>query len=290
MAVTTEELNNVRKKLEASLGDNVKPYFHLMKLWFQLKSTKAEFDAATRKLLSRDQIRLHNEFLMCLFNRCQNFAAINAPPPKTSHSDNKVNRRAKVKRRNRSDKGNFEPADFADYIYIPSAVPSNAFEEPLRYSAQELFLPDISLILGRLMISAWELGLEGADENAAKFVVIAVQHFLKNVLMGILSRRKGYKLREGRVMYNLGSVVPNPWLRNTANMMVDNTSSCLSESEDEEEKLEEIPPPQKLTLDEIEQKAAYEIACSNDNVVHYPVTPFQMLEAIQVFYFLRSVQ
>ncbi|KAJ9598826.1 hypothetical protein L9F63_026640, partial [Diploptera punctata] len=211
-----------------------------------------------------------------------------------SHSsvirDNKLNRRTKVKRRNRSDKGNFEPADVSEYITPLHPPPSHARDEPLRYSAHELFLPDTSLIFGRLLLCAWEQGMEGAEESAAEIIIIAVQQFLKNILMTVLSRRKGYKLRENRFMYNLGTAVPNPWLRNTANIADDSmnnrgTEELIEEEEEEEEQEEEKSQPvfQRLSLEEIEQRAAYQIACSNTvPTTHYPVTPFQLLEALQV--------
>jgi transcriptional adapter 1 len=72
-----------------------------------------------------------------------------------------------------------QPADIADYISAPNALPPHALEEPLRYSAQEFFLPDISLIFGRMMLSAWEVGLDGAEEPAAELLVIAVQVLIK---------------------------------------------------------------------------------------------------------------
>jgi transcriptional adapter 1 len=68
-----------------------------------------------------------------------------------------------------------QPADIADYISSPHVLPSHAHEEPLRYSAQEFFLPDMSLIFGRMLLSAWEMGLDGAQEPAAELLVVAVQ-------------------------------------------------------------------------------------------------------------------
>jgi transcriptional adapter 1 len=73
-----------------------------------------------------------------------------------------------------------QPADIADYIVPPNTVPAHAHEEPLRYSAQEFFLPDMSLIYGRMMLSAWEVGLDGAEEPAAELLVIAVQVLIKS--------------------------------------------------------------------------------------------------------------
>lgn len=41
------------------------------------------------------------------------------------------------------------------------------------------------------MLAAWELGLEGADDEAADIIVVAVQNFLKNVLSAVMAQRKG---------------------------------------------------------------------------------------------------
>jgi hypothetical protein len=42
-------------------------------------------------------------------------------------------------------------------------------------------------------------------------------------------------------------------------------------------------PVHKLSLDEIEQRAAYEIACGDvGGSIQYPVTAYQVLEALQV--------
>jgi transcriptional adapter 1 len=68
-----------------------------------------------------------------------------------------------------------QPADIADYISPPHALPPHAHEEPLRYCAQEFFLPDVSLSFGRMLLSAWEVGLDGAQEPAAELLVVAVQ-------------------------------------------------------------------------------------------------------------------
>lgn len=43
---------------------------------------------------------------------------------------------------------------------------------------QEIFLPDHALVVGRFMLAAWELGLEGADDEAADIIVVAVQVIL----------------------------------------------------------------------------------------------------------------
>lgn len=55
-----------------------------------LQITKEEFDLEFRKQLTKEQIHLHNQFLLCLFHKCQGLAllsrakAIGAQCPSTS--------------------------------------------------------------------------------------------------------------------------------------------------------------------------------------------------------------
>ncbi|XP_066998661.1 transcriptional adapter 1 [Anabrus simplex] len=282
-----EELNNIRKKLVESLGDKSAQYFQLMKLWFQMKSRKEEFDAESRKLMTEDQVHLHNTFLLCLFNKCHALSishnssrSQSSVGNRSSKSEDK-NKKTKFKRRNRSDKG-FEPVDVTEYLPKLNPLPPHALEEPQRYCVQEFFLPDSSLIFGRLLLSAWEWGLEGAEEAVGDYLVVAVQHLLKNVLTAILSRKNGYKVREGRFIYGMGTAIPNPWLRSTVRALNFNAKGSIGGDEEESESEENDEPLKKPTLEDVEQQAAYEIACSSSNVVKTSLTPYHVLEALQV--------
>lgn len=66
--------------------------------------------------------------------------------------------------------------------YIQERAQSRPQEEPTRYCVQELFLPDCELIHMRLMLASWELGLKGAEQNAAEILVVAVQ-VLNNIIV-----------------------------------------------------------------------------------------------------------
>lgn len=107
------------------------------------------------------------------------------------------------------------------------------------------------------MLAAWELGLEGADDEAADLIVVAVQMFLKNILSTVVSQRKGYKLRNHCFMYDIGGDVPNMWLRNS-NKLYDPQSDGRVELDDSPDALGPRCPP---TIDEVEHSAAFEIAC-----------------------------
>lgn len=68
-----------------------------------------------------------------------------------------------------------QPVEVVDYL--PSLRPPSyqPTDEPQRNCAYELFLPDQAFLMGRLMLAAWECGLEGANDSAADVLVCAVQ-------------------------------------------------------------------------------------------------------------------
>ena len=104
------------------------------------------------------------------------------------------------------------------YVEVLGQMSSPVGDEPIganRSSAQELVLPDRTFVLARLMLAAWENNMDGADENTAHIIIAAMQVFLKNLLTAILTRRKGYAVRDGSFIYRIGEQVPSSWTRNT---------------------------------------------------------------------------
>lgn len=99
-----------------------------------------------------------------------------------------------AKRRKRSsrptaDRATFDSADVFDYlaeesfdgVRPPGAISPPRSLSPQRFSVQELFLPDAGLVMGRLLVGAWESGLVSAEENVSELIVLAVQ-----VIRGIM--------------------------------------------------------------------------------------------------------
>ncbi|CAG9135316.1 unnamed protein product [Plutella xylostella] len=258
--MASDTLNIARRKLNEALGDKATKYLNQMKLWFRMKLTKEEFDAEARSLLTADQVHYHNEFLLALLNKVEGLAETSmsiAQEKANSHSRN--SRRHKRTSRGTSEKSNFESADLLEYL-APNSPPG-AGSDVVKYAVQEIFLPDHALVVGRFMLAAWELGLEGADDEAADLIVVSVQNFLKNVIAAVVSQRKGYKTRNKNFMYDVGCDIPNMWLRNTANYY-DPQSEGRVDLDDGAEPLEPRCPP---TIDEVEQATAFEIACSAPN-------------------------
>ncbi|KAJ8726868.1 hypothetical protein PYW08_015265 [Mythimna loreyi] len=257
--MSSDPLNIARRKLNEVLGEKSTKYFSHMKQWFRMKLTKEEFDAEARKLLSPDQVHYHNEFLLALLNKVEGLAeaSISIAQEKAS-SHNRNSRRHKRSSRT-SEKSNFEPVDLLEYL--PPNSPPGAGSDGVKYAAQEIFLPDHALVVGRFMLAAWETGLEGAEDDAADAIVVAVQHFLKNVITAVVSQRKGYKMHNTNFMYDVGADVPNMWLRNTTKLYDPQREGRVSVDEGMTDLLGPRCPP---TIDEMEHSAAFEIACSAD--------------------------
>lgn len=253
---TSKELNLARKSLVASLGENAKVYFEKMKLWFQMKTTKEEFDCEARNIMTEDQVHLHNEFLLCLFNKVRGLATV-TPTCKIDRDKNLKEKKLRLKRKYKTDKSNFEPADM--YVEVLSQTSSPVGDEPIganRSSAQELVLPDRTFVLARLMLAAWENNMDGAEENTAHIVIAATQIFLKNILTAIFTRRKGYAIRDGSFIYNIGEPVPSSWKRNS--MYINPSDRGPTEI------IEPFgqAPASKPNVEEAEQAIAFSYACS----------------------------
>ncbi|XP_068627827.1 transcriptional adapter 1-like [Battus philenor] len=257
--MSSEALNVSRRKLNEVLGEKSTKYFNHMKQWFRMKLTKEEFDMEARALLTLDQVHYHNEFLLALLNKVEGLAETSITIAQEKASSHNRNSKRHKRNSRTSEKSNFEPVDLLEYL--PSNSPPGAGSDGVKYAAQEIFLPDHALVVGRFMLSAWELGLEGADDEAADLIVVAVQNFLKNVISAVISQRKGYKTRNTHFMYDLGGDVPNIWLRNTSKLYDPQNEGRVG-LDDSTDALGPRCPP---TIDEVEQSTALEIACSITN-------------------------
>lgn len=86
----------------------------------------------------------------------------------------------------------------------------------IRYVAQELFLPDNTLINGRFLAGCWENGLEFVDEQAIEMIASGVQMILKNILSKCIRQKKHFKISSDRKFYyDVGCEFKDPTLRNT---------------------------------------------------------------------------
>lgn len=211
MSTREEKLLIAKNRLCMALGDtSTKAYMANLKMWFRKIWTKEQFDFECRKLLSPEQKHLHNEFFIAILNKITYpILSQNSTSNSTSIVESKIttttysvpakssstsgggaggggggggssSSSAKKRKRNSrttSERAVFEPIELYDFLpedNIELRPPSTPLPQP-RFAAQELFLPDTGLILGRLLVAAWENGLANADENVCELVVLAVQ-------------------------------------------------------------------------------------------------------------------
>lgn len=306
-----EDLNSVRLRLAESLGDQSARYFERMKQWFKMKITKEEFDLESRKQLTKEQIHLHNQFLLCLFHKCQGLALASRSKAVVSHfpvipsvpslsesecpSPTDSAKRMKLsKKRHHSERTGFEPVEVLDYLPTLRPHAYQPADEPQRSCAHELILPDQAFLMGRLMLAAWECGLEGANDSAADFLVCAVQQFLKSLLTAVISQRSTFKTHSNIFPHSMGCQIPNPWLRNTAHVKgpegPTETLSCHDDSgyqrrdKRDDDSIDSIHLAKiRYNYDEIEEHEVLEIACSvkNGALTKSPVSAWNLLTALQ---------
>ncbi|KAM3968006.1 transcriptional adapter 1 [Aphomia sociella] len=257
--MSSDALNIARRKLNDALGEMSSKYFNNMKQWFRMKLTKEEFDAEARVMLNPDQVHYHNEFLLALLNKVEGLAETSLTIAQEKASSHNRNSRRHKRSSRTSEKSNFEQADLLEYL--PPNSPPGAGSDGVKYAAQEVFLPDHALVVGRFMLAAWELGLEGADDDAADIIVVAAQNFLKNIISTVISQRKGYKMRGKHFMYDVGADMPNMWLRNSSKLYDPQLEGRVNVDDGADALGPRCPP----TIDEMEQSAAFEIACSVPN-------------------------
>ncbi|KAI4458759.1 endo-alpha-12-mannosidase [Holotrichia oblita] len=109
----------------------------------------------------------------------------------------------------------------------------------------------------KIAIHAWENGLEGADDNVAEYLVYACQIFVKNIITAMISRKEGYKIRDSKFQHSFGLPVPDPFIRNTNNI-IDNTQEPKVEVGKNDDS---FVPAYRNTLEVTEQQVAFSYAC-----------------------------
>lgn len=249
MSDLSDRVIATKNALLSSLGDNIPIYLENMKLWFRYKLTKEEFDAECRKILTPNNVYLHNQFMIAILNKID---ALKQPPEPRILSDgqrdnldslegtgnsigahegtttNSSGRRPKRKRHTSktttiSERLYFEPFDCLDYLEednmnviqpAPGTDANIQIQPTQRYCAQELFIPDAGFLLGRFLIGAWEMGLVNVDDNVAEYTALAVQVLLKNLVSAILMKRQHYRV-SGDFYYDVGAQLKDPFLRNS---------------------------------------------------------------------------
>ncbi|PWA17417.1 hypothetical protein CCH79_00011300 [Gambusia affinis] len=304
MAAHAGELEIAKKNLTNAIGDNVKHYWANLKLWFKQKISKEEFDVEARRLLPQENVHFHNDFLLAILTRCQ--IIVSTPEgPGSLQWQSCASKSDKSKGKKKGSSSSDKPIVCIVSVDSPSrcdaafGAPQHRFqpqnplcgaqpfspreaggeEEELRLSAHTLLLPTRGQLEARMMVTAFEMGLDNVTEDAISTVVCAVEHHLKDVLTAVVTRRKAYRLRDGHFPYAFGTdVTPRPFLKNSLSAY-----HGISKGPPPSASLAACPPPQ-VSPDDAEQKAVHLLACSSDTLPAPlpPINMFDLLEALKV--------
>ena len=143
-------------------------------------------------------------------------------------------------------------------------------------------MPDEALLHGRLFVGVWEMGLENVDEEAVQMVHASISHLLKNILSAVARLRKGFRIRDGRFMYQVGVEVPNPWLQSTSKLQLYQEHGIDTEVANlpgDQVYLPPVPPPKAMA----EQNHAFAEACGAQRRKELrPASLFDLWDALQV--------
>ena len=155
-----------------------------------------------------------------------------------------------------------------------AAAPDSDADRTARFAHREApLLPDAALVHGRLLLAAWEEGVEKVEEEAVSLVLLAVEQQLRKLVTALLVQRNGYKVREGNYPHSVGSRAPNPWLKNVQRRLLRQEASFAGPREvaevlpDPPEKLlmadiDPLVPVGRQTVTDLDQVAALEDACA----------------------------
>uniref|UniRef100_A0A3Q3XD03 Transcriptional adapter 1 n=1 Tax=Mola mola TaxID=94237 RepID=A0A3Q3XD03_MOLML len=283
MAAHASELEIAKKNLTDAIGDNVKHYWANLKLWFKQKISKEEFDVEARRMLAQENVHVHNDFLLAILTRCQIIVSTPGAGPLQwqggpSSKPGKPKGKKKCSSRQKFDH-RFQPQNPLSAAQPFSPRDVGGEEEELRLSAHTLLLPTRGQLEARMMVTAFELGLDNITEDAVSTMTHAIEHHLKDVLTAVITRRKAYRLRDGRFPHAFGSdVTPQPYLKNSLAAY-----HSLSECPPSSASLPAGQNPQ-VSPDEAEQQAVHLLACSADTLPAPlpPISMFDLLEALQV--------
>lgn len=235
---TKSAIFNAKRNLENSLGDDWQKYLSHLRIFFRngnkigkinFKSKNfhdfivyvSEFDREIRSFLTNKQIYYHNNFLLAVLNSADVTETTHQAPTTSVKEEvavfQSVNRETPapvVKRRRKNDEIVFQVHPMNEFVTAIDSDPTRS--STIRYAAQELFLPDNSLIYGRFLAGCWDNGLEFVEDQAIEIIVLGVQMMLKNIVSHCIRQRKHYRITsDKKFYYDVGCEHKNLDARNT---------------------------------------------------------------------------
>lgn len=166
-----------------ALRDKATKYWELLKLWYKRKISKDDFDLKAKAILGEEGVHLHNEFLFAILVKCQtpDGSSVSelrqdkghaiAHPIKIAEDSSKSEKRMRLE----SDITPYGVLD--DFAYgVPTVTKMYGKDlDQLLLCSHELLLPDLPTLHIRMLLIAWEAGVENVSQDSAQYMLIAVE-------------------------------------------------------------------------------------------------------------------
>ena len=179
------DLERVKNSLCDALREKTPQYWELMKSWYKQKIPKDEFDRKAKVLLGEAGVQLHNDFLFSILVKCQTVSQsdVHVPSSLNQSITSSVGSERGVKRpkldhvpaKNVTPFGVFNETRYAQPL--PAMLCGKDLDRILMCS-HELMLPDLPTLHTRILLIAWESGLDGADEDTAHYMIKAIEVYI----------------------------------------------------------------------------------------------------------------
>lgn len=211
----SNDLLDAKQRLASKLGVNYTSYIQLIGQWFRGYISKEVFDERARELIDRSLVADHNKFWLAFYHHCANNTG------KPSHS------RAKQNQKNTKDTNQKDPSDFHNTTQdADSSLPNLLQDNKLNSAKKVKCLPNRLLTRMKIIVIAWEMGLDFVNDRVSFFVDLALKQFLKNIIAEMISVKTAYRIRENRFKHAFGVKAINPFLQNStevfnANLEID---------------------------------------------------------------------
>ncbi|XP_028391036.1 transcriptional adapter 1-like [Dendronephthya gigantea] len=270
------DLQEAREQLMEVLGDLASKYWTTLSLWYKKKLSKEEFDIQIGQLLGEGNLNVHNRFLYALLSKCQEMCLTSGTPNKNLSRPSVTSVASQrntehIRKHVRPAKVNFEQR-FQPYSVLEGADNVGKVvltdDSEISLCSYEFTLPDVQAMNGRLFLGAWDAGLESVEDlgsNAAKLVISAVKHHIKDILTACCSRKGGFRLRDGHFKYGLDTSYVKPHIWNSLDSYSPH-SFLLHQGQTE------------LT----EADAAITVASSHHPTSHTSISTYELREVLQV--------
>ncbi|CAF1020177.1 unnamed protein product [Brachionus calyciflorus] len=199
-----EDLIRAKLQLQNALGAQFEDYMASMRKWFAGKTTKQEFDKEAREIVTDNYVHFHNEFLLCIINKCNSFSSTATDAATKTITplipSGKLGQKVIKKKPKPTEPGNkynlrFVPVD--PIKHAPSIITASletaalaSQDYSLEFCAREKSLPYAKMIHNRLMLGALDQNIQQVDPKAAFLIAEATIWILRTIIEKLVSRSK----------------------------------------------------------------------------------------------------